>query len=149
MSTTSSTSTTSIGTAGDEPLMHFLRNICVKAAVTELALVISLIYVDRLKKVLTNMARGDPDTPFKIILSALLVVKKFIEEDCVGLNRMFSTITDGLYSLHDINAMERSFLGLLKFSLYVTDQDVIDFVQSHQAELQGVDILKAISNKSA
>jgi len=75
MSTTS-TSTTSIGTAGDEPLMHFLRNICVKAAVTELALVISLIYVDRLKKVLTNMARGDPDTPFKIILSALLVVKK-------------------------------------------------------------------------
>lgn len=62
--------------AGGEPLMHFLRNICVKAAVTELGLVISLIYVDRLKKVLTNMARGDPDTPFKIILSALLVVKK-------------------------------------------------------------------------
>ncbi|KAI8357060.1 cyclin domain-containing protein, partial [Mortierella sp. GBAus27b] len=97
--------------------------------------VISLIYVDRLKKVLTNMARGDPDTPFKIILSALLVVKKFIEEDCVGLNRMFSNITDGLYSVHDINTMERSFLGLLKFSLYVTDQDVIDFIQSHQSEL--------------
>ncbi|KAF9940996.1 hypothetical protein BGZ65_005528 [Modicella reniformis] len=136
-------------TTGGEPLMHFLRNICVKAAVTELALVISLIYVDRLKKVLANMARGDPDTPFKIILSALLVVKKFIEEDCVGLNRMFSNITDGLYSIHDINTMERSFLGLLKFSLYVTDQDVIDFIQSHQRELQGVDILKALSNKSA
>jgi hypothetical protein len=62
--------------ANQQGLIHFLRNICVQAAVTELALVISLIYVDRLKKVLSSMARGDPDTPFKIMLSALLVVKK-------------------------------------------------------------------------
>ncbi|KAF9289675.1 hypothetical protein BGZ68_008866 [Mortierella alpina] len=123
-------------------LIHFLRNICVKAAVTELALVISLIYVDRLKKVLTSMARGDPDTPFKIILSALLVVKKFMEEDCVGLNRLFSKITNGLYTLRDINTMERSFLGLLKFSLFVTEEDVLGFIQSHQEELKGLDILK-------
>ncbi|KAG0210344.1 hypothetical protein BGX28_009396 [Mortierella sp. GBA30] len=123
-------------------LIHFLRNICIKAAVTELALVISLIYVDRLKKVLTSMARGDPDTPFKIILSALLVVKKFMEEDCAGLNRLFSKITNGLYTLRDINTMERSFLGLLKFSLFVTEEDVINFIQSHQKELQGLDILK-------
>ncbi|KAF9941127.1 hypothetical protein BGZ67_005781 [Mortierella alpina] len=123
-------------------LIHFLRNICVKAAVTELALVISLIYVDRLKKVLTSMARGDPDTPFKIILSALLVVKKFMEEDCVGLNRLFSKITNGLYTLRDINTMERSFLGLLKFSLFVTEEDVLGFIQSHQDELKGLDILK-------
>ncbi|KAF8967805.1 hypothetical protein BGZ46_000083 [Entomortierella lignicola] len=129
-------------------LQNFLRNVCYKAAVTELALVVSLIYVDRLKKVLTNMARGDPDTPFKIILSALLVVKKFIEEDCIGLNRMFSKITDGLYSVHDINIMERSFLGLLKFSLYVTEKDVIDFIQSHQKELQGVDIIKTLKNSA-
>ncbi|KAF9352149.1 hypothetical protein BGX26_009981 [Mortierella sp. AD094] len=130
-------------------LLNFLRNICIKAAVTELALVVSLIYVDRLKKVLTNMARGDPDTPFKIILSALLVVKKFIEEDCMGLNRMFSKITNGLYSVHDINTMERSFLGLLKFSLYVTEKDVINFIQSHQKELQGVEIIKSLSNPAA
>ncbi|KAF9988881.1 hypothetical protein BGZ75_008288 [Mortierella antarctica] len=123
-------------------LIHFLRNICVKAAVTELALVISLIYVDRLKKVLTSMARGDPDTPFKIILSALLVVKKFMEEDCVGLNRLFSKITNGLYTLRDINTMERSFLGLLKFSLFVTEEDVLGFIHSHQDELKGLDILK-------
>lgn len=64
--------------ANQQGLIHFLRNICVQAAVTELALVISLIYVDRLKKVLSSMARGDPDTPFKIMLSALLVVKKVI-----------------------------------------------------------------------
>ncbi|KAI7831189.1 hypothetical protein BC939DRAFT_437871 [Gamsiella multidivaricata] len=143
------TTATTAGAGEEHHLVQFLRNICVKACVTELALVISLIYVDRLKKVLTNMARGDPDTPFKIILSALLVVKKFIEEDCVGLNRMFSKITDGLYSVHDINTMERSFLGLLKFSLYVTDKDVAHFIQSHQHELQGVDILKTYTNKSA
>ncbi|KAF9170052.1 hypothetical protein BGX21_008013 [Mortierella sp. AD011] len=129
--------------------LNFLRNVCIKATVTELALVVSLIYVDRLKKVLTNMARGDPDTPFKIILSALLVVKKFIEEDCIGLNRMFSKITDGLYSVHDINTMERSFLGLLKFSLYVTEKDVFSFIQSHQKELQGVEIIKSLSNPAA
>ncbi|KAF9968583.1 hypothetical protein BGZ70_002108 [Mortierella alpina] len=129
-------------------LIHFLRNICVKAAVTELALVISLIYVDRLKKVLTSMARGDPDTPFKIILSALLVVKKFMEEDCVGLNRLFSKITNGLYTLRDINTMERSFLGLLKFSLFVTEEDVLGFIQSHQDELKGLDILKKTSGSA-
>ncbi|KAG0315515.1 hypothetical protein BGZ99_007419 [Dissophora globulifera] len=69
----------------------------------------------------------------------------FIEEDCVGLNRLFSQITDGLYSVHDINTMERSFLGLLKFSLYVTDKDVAEYIQSHQTELQGVDLLKSLS----
>ncbi|KAF9436544.1 hypothetical protein BGZ76_003632 [Entomortierella beljakovae] len=94
------------------------------------------------------MARGEPDTPCKIILSALLVVKKFIEEDCIGLNRMFSKITDGLYSVHDINTMERSFLGLLKFSLYVTEVDVINFIQSHQKELQNVKIFKTLSNSA-
>ncbi|KAF9181755.1 hypothetical protein BGZ51_005221 [Haplosporangium sp. Z 767] len=130
-------------------LVHFLRNICVKAAVTELALVISLIYVDRLKKVLTTMARGDPDTPFKIILSALLVVKKFLEEDCVGLNRLFSKITNGLYTLRDINTMERSFLGLLKFSLFVTEEEVANFIQCHQKELQGLDILQYSKQRSA
>ncbi|KAG9072580.1 hypothetical protein KI688_000351 [Linnemannia hyalina] len=115
------------------------------AAVTELALVISLIYVDRLKKVLSTMARGDPDTPFKIMLSALLVVKKFLDEDCVGLNRLFSRITNGLYTLKDINTMERSFLGLLKYSLFVTEEDVTQFIQCHQKELQGLDILNTTS----
>ncbi|KAG0300729.1 hypothetical protein BGZ98_008950 [Dissophora globulifera] len=148
-STTTSPTATTLASAitGEQrpSLIHFLRTICVRAAVTELALVISLIYVDRLKKALSNMARGDPDTPFRIILSALLVVKKFIEEDCVGLNRLFSQITDGLYSVHDINTMERSFLGLLKFSLYVTDKDVVEYIRSHQTELQGVDLLKSLS----
>ncbi|KAK3838471.1 MAG: hypothetical protein JOS17DRAFT_730174 [Linnemannia elongata] len=131
--------------ANQQGLIHFLRNICVQAAVTELALVISLIYVDRLKKVLSSMARGDPDTPFKIMLSALLVVKKFLDEDCVGLNRLFSRITNGLYTLKDINTMERSFLGLLKYSLFVTEEDVAQFIQCHQKELQGLDILNTAS----
>ncbi|KAF9895852.1 hypothetical protein BX616_008701, partial [Lobosporangium transversale] len=58
-SSTSSCSSTTSEVVGEQrpSLIHFLRNICVKASVTELALVISLIYVDRLKKALTNMAR--------------------------------------------------------------------------------------------
>ncbi|KAG0376642.1 hypothetical protein BGX24_007447 [Mortierella sp. AD032] len=91
------------------------------------------------------MARGDPDTPFKIMLSALLVVKKFTDEDCVGLNRLFCRITNGLYTLKDINAMERSFLGLLKYSLFVTEEDIAQFIQCHQKELQGLDILNTAS----
>ncbi|GJJ68834.1 hypothetical protein EMPS_01180 [Entomortierella parvispora] len=121
-------------------LIHFLRTICAHAKVSELALVISLIYVDRLKKVLTSMARGDPDTPFKIILSALLVVKKFLDEDSFGLNRLFSKIT--LYTLSDINTMERSFLGLLQYRVFVTDEEVSQFLACHEQELHGLDILK-------
>ncbi|KAF9582071.1 hypothetical protein BGW38_000680 [Lunasporangiospora selenospora] len=142
-----SASSTLVSIEQEPGLVLFLRNVCVKAAVTELALVISLIYVDRLKKVLTGMARGDPDTPFKIILSALLVVKKFMEEDCVGLNQLFSKITNGLYTLKDINTMERSFLGLLKFSLFVTEEDVTNFIHAHQEELKGLDILQSSSAK--
>ncbi|KAG0041902.1 hypothetical protein BGZ83_001184 [Gryganskiella cystojenkinii] len=128
-------------------LIHFLRTICTQAKVSELALVISLIYVDRLKKVLlTSMARGDPDTPFKIILSALLVVKKFLDEDSFGLNRLFSKIT--LYTLSDINTMERSFLGLLKYSLFVTEEEIAQFLQCHEQELHGLDILRT-STRSA
>lgn len=83
----------------------------------------------------------------RLFPSSLLL--QFIEEDCVGLNRMFSKITDGLYSVHEINTMERSFLGLLKFSLYVTDKDVALFIQAHQQELQGVEILKTYEAMTA
>jgi hypothetical protein len=41
--------------------------------------------------------------------------------------------------------MERSFLGLLKYSLFVTEEDVTQFIQCHQKELQGLDILNTAS----
>jgi len=91
-------------------LIHFLRTICAHAKVSELALVISLIYVDRLKKVLTSMARGDPDTPFKIILSALLVVKKV--NDIAENDRTMRAITHGQRQL-----FFRFFGASLSFSL--------------------------------
>ncbi|KAF9165987.1 hypothetical protein DFQ27_006441 [Actinomortierella ambigua] len=130
----------------DKLLTDFLREIYTRAALTEIALVVSLIYVERLKKVLTNMARGEPDTPFRIFLSALLAATKFLHEDGSGLNRTFASITNGYYTLADINTMERSFLGLLQFGLLVTEQDLIDYIQLHEQELKGLDLLPMLRN---
>ncbi|CAG8571808.1 20702_t:CDS:1 [Gigaspora margarita] len=98
-------------------------------------MVVGLIYVNRLKKTLPSTARGDFDTPYKIFLSAILVASKYLSDQSLQ-NKTIADITDGLYTVKDVNTMERSFLGLLKYDLWVDRNEVEDFLDQHRVELE-------------
>ncbi|KAF0545096.1 cyclin domain-containing protein [Gigaspora margarita] len=116
-------------------LLHFIRDITNRSKVSKITMVVGLIYVNRLKKTLPSTARGDFDTPYKIFLSAILVASKYLSDQSLQ-NKTIADITDGLYTVKDVNTMERSFLGLLKYDLWVDRNEVEDFLDQHRVELE-------------
>ncbi|CAG8519161.1 7944_t:CDS:2 [Funneliformis caledonium] len=115
---------------GGDSLMY----ITAKSNVSKVTMVVGLIYVHRLKKTLPKTARGAFDTPYKIFLSAILVASKYLSDHSLQ-NKAIADITSGLYTVKDVNTMERSFLGLLKYNLWVDADDFKTFLEEHQVEL--------------
>jgi hypothetical protein len=100
-------------------------------------MVISLIYLHRLKSKLPSHARGDFDTPFKLFLAAILVASKYTSECGTSLtSHAVAKMTNGLYNARDVNLMERSFLGLIKFDLWVDVDEVKEFVELYGETLE-------------
>ncbi|GBC03858.1 hypothetical protein RclHR1_05370003 [Rhizophagus clarus] len=115
-------------------LLHFIKDITTRSKVSKMTMVVGLIYVDRLKKNLPSSARGDFDTPYKIFLSAILVASKYLSDHSLQ-NKTIADITNGLYTNKDVNTMERSFLGLLKYDLWVGSDEFNSFLEEHRIEL--------------
>lgn len=116
-------------------LLQFIKEISTKADVSPITLLVGLIYVHRLKKNLPALARGEFDTPYRIFLAAILVASKYLSDNSLH-NKTIAMVTEGLFSLKDVNTMERSFLGLLKYELWVTDQEINEFLEEHRMELE-------------
>lgn len=49
-------------------------------------------------------------------------------------NRYLSTLSAGLFSLSEINQLERSFLKLIHYQCWVNDQDINNFIMEHRVD---------------
>ncbi|CAJ0760992.1 6482_t:CDS:2, partial [Entrophospora sp. SA101] len=116
-------------------LIHFIKDVTIKTKISKVTMVVGLIYVHRLKKTLPATARGDFDTPYKIFLSAILVASKYLSDHSLQ-NKRVAEITGGLYTVKDVNTMERSFLGLLKYDLWVDVEEIKQFIEDHKVEFE-------------
>lgn len=97
----------------------------------------TLIYLLRLKSKLPDNARGGYDTPYRLFLAAVLTSSKYLSETGTGLTSMhLSFLTRHLYTPKDINRMERSFLGLLRYDLWVSPDDIQSFIKSYGSLIQ-------------
>jgi hypothetical protein len=100
----------------------------------------TLIYLLRLKSKLPENARGAPDTPYRLFLAAVLTSSKYLSETGTGLTSMhLSALTNHIYTSKDINRMERSFLGLMRYDLWVSREDIQSFMKLY-GDLIQVDI---------
>src|SRR5581483_12259421 len=99
-------------------LLQFIKDVTTRSKVSKMTIVVSLIYINRLKKTLPSTAQGDFDTPYKIFLSSILVASKYLSDHALQ-NKNIANITNGLYTNRDVNTMERSFLGMLRYDLWV------------------------------
>ncbi|GAA5804071.1 hypothetical protein HPULCUR_009557 [Helicostylum pulchrum] len=110
----------------------FIKLVYQKCRLTPTVLVIGLIYLERLKKNLPDQAQGEYDTPYKLFLAAMIVATKYIEDYSSHALSIYKIVSP-LYTSRELNEMERSFLGVLKFDLYVDITEMDRFVEEHQS----------------
>ncbi|KAI8354566.1 cyclin domain-containing protein [Choanephora cucurbitarum] len=91
-------------------LSVFVRHLFHHCQLTPTLLVVTLIYLQRLKEGLPLHSKGEFDTPYKIFIAAVVLATKFIEDKSTITQSIYRFISP-LYKARDINEMERSFLG--------------------------------------
>ncbi|KAI8637667.1 hypothetical protein BD408DRAFT_424105 [Parasitella parasitica] len=118
------------------PTLHiFVRHIFYQCKLTPTILVIALIYLGRLKSGLPHKSKGEFDTPYKMFIAAVILASKFVEDMDLKAHSIYKLVAP-LYNARDINEMERSFLGVVKYNLFVNLAEVYQFVQDHKDTLE-------------
>ncbi|KAI9483220.1 MAG: cyclin domain-containing protein [Benjaminiella poitrasii] len=119
------------------PLNEFIANVFKRSKLSPCVCLVSLIYLQRLKTGLPSHARGDIDTPYRLFLAAILTASKFLSEAGTCLtNQAIVVMTDHVYTPKDINLMERSFLGLIKYDLFVNVNSIKEYLDIHGKTLE-------------
>ncbi|KAI8373728.1 hypothetical protein BD560DRAFT_394156 [Blakeslea trispora] len=122
------------------PLNEFISNLYHKKRLSCAVKAFALIYLLRLKSKLPANARGGPDTPYRLFLAALLTGSKYLSESGTGLtSTQLASLVHHAYSPREINRMERSFLGLLRYDLWVSNKDIQFFIE-HYGHFTQMDI---------
>ncbi|CAO3680666.1 unnamed protein product [Rhizopus microsporus] len=102
------------------PLNEFVNSFIEKSKLPIPILLITLLYLTRLKTKLPSTAKGAYDTPYRLFLASVLTSSKYLSD----LNSLTSIrvceMIQRQYSVREINSMERSFLSLLSYDLRVT-----------------------------
>ncbi|KAI9288009.1 cyclin domain-containing protein [Umbelopsis sp. AD052] len=110
-------------------LGKFIDNVFSSCQLPAPVCLVTLIYLQRLKTRLPKCARGDFDTPYRLFLAAVLASSKYMCESGTELtSHQISVATDGIYCARDINMMERSFLGLMSYDLWVHPHEITEFI---------------------
>lgn len=104
-------------------LMTFLTKLVRYTNIYTGTLMATLVYLNRLKNKLPKNAQGLPCTRHRILLSCLILSSKN-HNDTSPKNIHWAKYTDGLFSVKDINLMERQLLYLLNWDLRVSNEEM-------------------------
>lgn len=104
-------------------LMTFINKLVRYTNVYTGTLMTTLVYLDKLKHKLPKNAQGLSCTRHRIFLSCLILASKF-HNDCSPKNVHWAKYTDGLFSVKDVNLMERQLLYLLNWNMRVSNEDM-------------------------
>ncbi|SGZ58586.1 CIC11C00000004480 [Sungouiella intermedia] len=105
-------------------LMTFINRLVRYTNVYTGTLMTTLVYLERLKQKLPKNAQGLPCTRHRIFLSCLILASKF-HNDSSPKNIHWANYTEGLFSITDVNLMERQLLYLLNWDLRVSNEEMV------------------------
>lgn len=104
--------------------------------------------MNRLKLGLPSHAHGDTDTPYRLFIAAILIASKFLSETGTCLtSQAIVVMTNHVYTPKDINQMERSFLGLIKYNLFVNVQSIKEYLDVHGKTLE-MDLVEEVLDQN-
>lgn len=105
-------------------LMTFISKLVKYTNVYTGTLMSTLVLLERLKLKLPQNAQGLACTRHRVFLSCLILASKF-HNDLSPKNVHWAKYTDGLFSLKDVNLMERQLLFLLNWNVKVSNEDMV------------------------
>ncbi|CAO3637850.1 unnamed protein product [Cunninghamella blakesleeana] len=111
-------------------LSSFVKQVYTKCRLSPSILVIALIYIHRLQQQLPLDSKGDYDTPHKVFLAAMILACKFNEDSKSRVQAIYRCVSV-VYTNREVTEMERSFLGVVKYDLYVDLKQVTRFIKEH------------------
>ncbi|KAJ1973198.1 hypothetical protein H4R35_004243 [Dimargaris xerosporica] len=126
-------SATTVG-ASLPSLSSFIRSVVHRTQTPTTAIITALIYLCRLKQRHPS-CKGSPGAGHRLILAALITATKSLYDDAYH-NRSWVTVSQGLFSLAEVNQMEMEFLVFLNFRLCVTRDQWCEFVAIIDEKLQ-------------
>ncbi|CAO3685750.1 unnamed protein product [Rhizopus stolonifer] len=100
-------------------LKEFIHNFFDTSNLPIPILLLSLIYLLRLQTKLPASAKGASDTPYRLFLASVLTSSKYLSDHSLTSAQLCQWI-GRVYTAKEINSMERSFLSLLDYDLWVT-----------------------------
>ncbi|RKP35848.1 hypothetical protein BJ085DRAFT_12138, partial [Dimargaris cristalligena] len=106
-------------------LGSFIRSVVHRTQTPITAIITALIYLCRLKQRHPS-CKGSPGAGHRLILAALITATKSLYDDAYH-NRSWVTVSQGLFSLAEVNQMEMEFLVFLNFRLCVTRDQWCEF----------------------
>ncbi|KAF5111640.1 hypothetical protein DV452_004373 [Geotrichum candidum] len=105
------------------PLKQFILHLVHSSKVPCSTLMATLVYLHRLRAKLPPLTKGMPCTLHRIFLACLIMAAKNLN-DTSPKNKHWARYTMGLFSVHEVNLMEKQLLYLLDWDLRIRDTDL-------------------------